>query len=207
MKLSILVAASIFTGILIQSCQKESGIQDPHDGWTYAPTPFELEPPAFFPVMGFEPGNPLTVEGIELGRMLYYDTLLDRYQSRSCSSCHIQSKSFSSTAEVLPHLNLGWNKAFLWNGKVRGTIEDAMRFEVEEFFQTDLTMLNEHPDYPRRFYEAFGAREITSDLVARALAQFGRTLVSSNSRHDRVLRNEQGVFFTEEELRVGNFQY
>jgi cytochrome c peroxidase len=202
MRLAILVAAALIVGMLIQTCRKDAEVkEDVPATWTYDPTPFELEIPSSFPVMEFEEDNPLTVEGVALGRMLYYDPLLDPYQSRSCSSCHVQSESFSSYAEVLPHLNLGWNKAFLWNGKVRGSLEDAMRFEVEEFFQTDLTRLNEHPAYPRRFYEAFGAREITSDLVARALAQFGRTLVSSNARYDQVLRNEEGVFFTEEELR------
>ena len=50
--------------------------------------------------------------------------------------------------------------------------------------------LNAHPDYPALFFNAFGTHNIDSILVAKAIAQFERTMISSNSKWDRYLRNE-----------------
>lgn len=192
--------------IFLISCNKNTDVPIPVS--TFNPTPYKLVIPQGFPSMKYQDDNLLTVEGIELGRMLYYDSIVDLNGERACASCHLQANSFStSPLNAMPHLNLGWNNAFLWNGKVEGTIEDIMTFEVEEFFQTDLTKLNSHSSYPQLFYKAFGKSTITSKEVAYALAQFERTMVSSNSKWDRYLRGEvnlsqaeaQGfeLFFTE----------
>ena len=122
--------------------------------------------------------NPPTVEGVALGRRLYYDTLLSLngpFQGRACASCHEQSRSFtvpSTGTSVLPHVNLAWNTHFLWNGKVSGTLEDVMRFEVDDFFEVDVNVLRSHPEYPTLFQQALGTSLITRDAVARALAQW-----------------------------------
>ncbi len=167
-------------------------------------TPFILDLPANFPVPIIPASNPLTEEGIALGRRLYYDTLLSRngpFEGFACASCHHQATSFTTPTagtNVLAHVNLAWGTNFLWNGKVCGTLEDVMRFEVEEFFQVDMAELNAHPDYPQLFQEAFGIDNITSDHVVKALAQWFRRMVSSNSRLDRHLRGE--LLLTPEEM-------
>lgn len=178
-------------------CKKEPVDPD----WVYDPTPVTITPPPFFPILDLPAHNPATAEGIRLGRMLYYEPLLHETGTLACANCHLQSKSFSSAAEVLPHLNLGWNTAFLWNGKVQGTLEDIMLFEVKDFFKADLSRLQNHPDYPKLFFQAFGEKQITHQLAANALAQFQRTMVSSNSKYDRVLDQESGEFFSDAELQ------
>ncbi len=180
------------------SCKKDAVPTNP--GWTYDPTPYTVEYPDNFPIMVFDEDNPMTVEGVELGRMLYYDTLLHPNGDMACASCHDQSLSFASFPTVLPHVNLGWNTTFLWNGKVSGNIEDIMLFEVDDFFKTDLTKFNNHETYPKLFYEAFETEEITSVHASRALAQFLRTVISSDSRYDKIITSGSGVFPTEEEL-------
>jgi cytochrome c peroxidase len=177
--------------------------------------PYELEYPDYFPILNVPVENPLTEQGIQLGRSLYYDPLLSTggpRQGFSCSSCHYQSNSFSVPAtpegsSVLPHVNLAWSHNFLWNGKVSGTLEDIMLFEVQEFFEVDLDLLKNHATYPDRFKNAFGTCEITDELVAKALAQWFRRMKSSNSKFDRYqqgleqLSNEElngmTIFFTE----------
>ena len=62
--------------------------------------------------------------------------------------------------------------------------------------------MQEHPEYPTYFREAFGISdrsEIDSHLVTYALAQFERSLVSYDSKFDRELRGE--IEFTEAEER------
>lgn len=178
------------------SCSKDT---DRPNSWTYHPTPYALNYPEEFPIMPLNADNPMTLEGVELGRRLYYDPLLHPSGTQACASCHFQQIAFTSSGEVLPHINLGWNSNFLWNGKISGTMEDIMKFEVEDFFQTDLAKLEKDTLYPQLFYEAFGTETITSTYTAHALAQFFRTLISSNARYDKVFSPGGGAFPTEAE--------
>jgi cytochrome c peroxidase len=183
--------------LLQLSCRDET--MDELPGVEYDPTSYFLESPASFPLMDIPENNPLTEEGVKLGRMLFYDPLLHPEREHACATCHVQEHAFSSDAAVLPHINLGWNTSFLWKGEVSGTLEDIMLFEVKKFFQTDLDDLKDHPDYPRLFFEAFGKLPITNEQVASALSQFERTMISANSRYDKIL--SQDVFPTEDEAR------
>jgi len=164
---------------------------------TYIVTPYNLTIPVGFPPMAIPEDNPMTVEGVELGRKLYYDSILDKDQSRACASCHLQANSFSSKPDVLPHVNLGWNYNWLWKGNVQGSVEDIMAFEVEGFFKTNLTNLTNHPEYPTLFKKAFNVDKINYNDIEKALAQFIRTLNSGNSKFDKVQRSE--AQFTNEE--------
>jgi len=156
------------------------------------PTLVEFIVPPHFPTVDIPADNPLTLEGIQLGRMLYYDSLLHPDNSASCASCHIQTEGFASVAaNSLPHVNLAWSKYFLWNGKLDGTLEEAMLFEVDEFFKTDLSKLQNDPEYPGMYKKAFGASTITSENTAKALSQFLRTVNSSNSDYDKFFRGEK----------------
>lgn len=189
----------LVTALLLLShpgCKPEA-VEEPY---TYNPTPYEINIPAWFPPMEIPAGNPTTVQGVKLGRMLYYDTTLHPTGELSCAGCHTQQQSFSSAATVLPHVNLAWSTNFLWDGRVRGTLEDIMLFEVTQFFKTDLTRLQNHPEYPRLFYEAFGTKTITAELAAKALAQWERTLVSGRSTRDMSVWADIGLFLSDEEV-------
>ena len=191
----------ILLSIAVFACKRDS-IEELGSG--IRTTPFDLHAPHYFPLLEVPADNPLTVEGIQLGRYLYYDTLLSTngpFAGRSCSSCHFQSNSFSVPTPgvaVLPHVNLAWSRNFLWTGKVSGTLEDVMRFEVEEFFAVDVNVLQSSPDYRARFLAAYGQEIITQELVAKALAQWFRRMVSSNSKFDRYLSYTETL--TSEEL-------
>lgn len=164
---------------------------------SYNPTAYNLKIPPHFIYIPNPPilnDNPLTVEGVELGKKLYYENLLSKAGPKnglSCSSCHLQSKSFSlPNSMVLPHFNLAWSSQFLWEGKVSGSLEDVMLFEVRDFFQTDVSYLQEHNEYPKLFKKTFNEDQIDQKMVAYALAQFLRTLISGDSRVDRYMQKE-----------------
>lgn len=193
---SILAFAAL---LLTVACHNEKALP-PDDGWVYNPAPYDPPAPPFFPLLDIPPDNPMTAQGVQLGRMLYYDPVLHPDGALACASCHLQEISFTSGAAVLPHINLGWNTAFLWDGRVQGMLEDIMLFEVKDFFKTDLARLEAQPDYPRLFYEAFGEKGITYERAAKALAQFQRILVSANSEYDQALRQEPGVFLSDAEI-------
>ena len=186
-----------FIPLIYFACSKDSNTEAP---FVYAPVPFNINAPDWFPPMDIPSGNPTTVQGVALGRMLYYDPLLHPTGAHSCAECHLQAQSFSSTATVLPHVNLGWNKNFLWNGRVQGTLEDIMYFEVTEFFKTDLSRLQNDAEYPRLFHEAFGTKTITNELAAKALAQWLRSVVSGNSLRDQSIWGNPRIFLSDEAI-------
>jgi cytochrome c peroxidase len=137
---------------------------------------------------------------VALGRKLYYDNRLSTGGSlagMSCSSCHHQQNGFSMQSSggtpVIPHVNLGWSNAFLWNGKVSGSLEEVMEFEVRDFFQTDLGYFNGLIDYKEDFKKVFETDQIGYEHLAKALAQFLRTVVSYNSPYDKWMRGEANL--------------
>lgn len=175
----------VLIAISLVACKKKGEIQ-PVETLDYV----TLDLPQSFPQMVLNPENPLSEQGIELGRMLYYDPILSN-TGQSCSSCHFQNNSFTDPASnSLVHVNLGWQQHFLWNGAVEGTLEDAMLFEVEDFFSTNVSALQQHADYPVLFKKVFGTEQISSKNIAFALAQFVRSMVSANSRFDKYLAGE-----------------
>ena len=158
---------------------------------SYEPTPVTIHYPSNFPDMLIPGDNLPTKEGIALGRALYYDKILSGNQTKSCSSCHDQTKAFTTfESNSLAHINLAWNHQYLWNGGVQGSLEDVMMFEVEDFFGTNIQLVNNSTKYKALFKQAYGIDEITSKDIAYALAQFFRTLNSTDSKYDRFVKGE-----------------
>ena len=62
---------------------------------SYSPVPFIVNLPTGFPPLIERPENPLTEAGVDLGRKLFYDPILSVDSTKSCFSCHEQSKAFS----------------------------------------------------------------------------------------------------------------
>ena len=122
-----------------------SGCEKKHPEFSaFKPTPYDITIPRFFPTdLNIPCDNPTTVEGVALGRYLFYDGRLSgRTQPdslMSCATCHVQSHSFECgigdprfsdghpyglTGIFTPHfmmpmINLLWtNHGYLWNGRV-----------------------------------------------------------------------------------------
>ena len=203
------VALTLATLLLLCAACKKDKKSSPETNNVHIPTEYTLNYPDYFPLMYVPENNPLTVEGVALGRRLYYDNKLSLngpLEGLSCSSCHFQNSSFTINAPgiaVLPHVNLGWSRTFLWEGKVEGQLEDIMRFEVEEFFNADMNVLQSDAEYPLLYKKAFGNSTITKEKTAHALAQFFRTLISMDSKYDVYLKHGdfEKAGFTAEERR------
>lgn len=187
----------------------------------YEPTEYNLEIPDHFPKMIIPPDNPLTDQGVALGRRLFYDPILSADNSMSCSTCHLPQASFTDNNDVsvgidgiagkrssMSLLDIGFNNnGFFWDGRVE-TLEEQALIPVEDPIELHhswpdvIDELKAHELYPKLYREAFGitdTSEITKELSAKALAQFERTLISSGqSKYDQVI---DGIaVFTDEEL-------
>lgn len=209
----IYLLITVIMVVVFFSCKKDK-TEEPA---TFTTTPYTIAVPAGFPPVGPNAAN-LTIEGVALGRMLYYDPILSS-NGLSCSSCHKQSKSFSSPFHVHPngdttsipsHINLAWKNSFLWEGGL-SSIENVCMGDFEpEFFNTNMNdlvnSLMAHDQYPAMFKSAFNVSDISAlshqqlkEYIVNATAQFANTFVSSNSRYDQFQRHE--IMMTPDEQR------
>jgi len=180
-------------------------------------TPLYLEIPEGWPEPKYDfKKNQVTEEGFQLGRHLFYDPILSRDYTISCSSCHLQQTGFThvdhqlshgiegkiGTRNSLPLINLAWNKNFMWDGGVNNLEVQAINpitnpIEMDEKLENVVTKLQNSSKYKTLFSKAFGDEKVTSQRLLKALAQFTVMLKSSNSKYDKVMRKE--VRFTEQE--------
>ncbi len=204
----------VFTCLIFFSCKKDEPF--PSDG--YIPTAYNLVIPENFPALISPSNNPMTVEGIKLGRMLFYDPILSGDSTQSCSSCHKQANAFADPRRFslgidsiagnmnAPHIvNPGWGIDFFWNGREIGLEAQAQKpvtnpIEMHETWENAEMKLARSAVYPRLFYEAFGTETPTRLLAAKAIAQFERTFVSANSRFDMYLAHYPQAGFTQSEF-------
>ena len=180
----------LMMGSLLIACQKKHTSTPTTNT---ALTPYTLTYPFNLPRVKIPEDNPLTVEGIALGKKLYGDPILS-HNGNACATCHVKQTYFTSPGpNALPHINEAWNTHFLWKGEVEGTLEDAMKFEVGDFFQTDVSLLNQDANYRSLFKKVYGVDTISRKDVAYALAQYLRSLTSFNSRFDKYVRKEMMI--------------
>jgi len=187
----------------------------------YSPVEYILDIPEGFPQMIVPEDNPMTVDGVELGRHLFYDAILSIDSTQSCSSCHLIQSSFTDNLSVslgvdgvagqrssMSLLNVGFhNTGLFWDGRVN-TLEEQALLPVEDPIELNDTWPNVEIKlrrsllYPTMFRKAFGIEdktEINRDLTVKAIAQFERSLISSgNSKYDRVVAGTD--VFTDQEL-------
>lgn len=162
--------------------------------------------------------NPLTKEGFELGRQLFYDPLLSRDHTISCASCHLQATGFTHVDHELSHgiddklgtrnsmtlLNLAWSKHFMWDGGVNHLDVQPLAplnspVEMDESLENVVKKLKSSLKYRTLFFNAFGDSLATGQKVLLAFSQFLLQLQSSNSKYDKHIRNEEGGDFTAQE--------
>lgn len=162
--------------------------------------------------------NPITEEGFELGRKLFYDPILSRDNTISCASCHLQATGFTHVDHDLSHgidgkigmrnslalMNLAWSKDFMWDGGVNHLEVQPLNpitssFEMDETLEHVVQKLQQTQDYPGLFERAFGTSKITGQFTLKALSQFVIMLKSSNSKYDQVVRKETA--FNEQEQK------
>ena len=182
-------------------------------------TPLKLKIPPGWPkpTSDIFANNPLTEEGFQLGRKLFYDGRLSKDGNFACASCHQQFAAFAtydhdfshgfnnqfSTRNAPPLFNLAWAKLYNLDGGVNHIELQALSpmtapNEMAENIDSVLRKLRKDTSYQRLFKAAFGTPLINSQRMLKALAQFTGSLVSSDSKYDKVKRGE-GKFNSAEE--------
>ncbi len=177
-----------------------------------------FQQPESFPSAVYDfANNPVTKDGFELGRKLFYDPVLSTNNTISCNSCHMQKAAFtqpaleiscgiynrSGTRNVPPIMNLAWSNYFMWDGGVfdldmQPIAPITNHAEMDDSIQNILARLRASDVYPALFKKAFGSEGITTSTFLKALSQFMVMCVSSNSKYDSVMR-KKAVFTVNEQ--------
>ncbi|MBO9571139.1 MAG: cytochrome-c peroxidase [Chitinophagaceae bacterium] len=204
-KLSILLVIVIaYLSFLVNACRKNDVIK------YNSPEPVNFVTPEGFPAPVYNfAGNPLTRQGIELGRQLFHESKLALYNDVNCGSCHQQHAGFTQFDHDLGHgtnhqhttrnppgiFNMVWHTSFKWDGSV-ATLPDMVESclmapeKMSQTYEGLIPKLDTSANYKKLFGEAFGDENITGERIKNALTQFVATIVSADSKYDRVKKGE-----------------
>ncbi len=168
-------------------------------------TPYAFTVPAGFPQPALPADNPLTEEGLRVGRRLFFDRRLSGNGSQSCAACHdpqaglgdrvalsLGAEGEPGRRNAMPLHNLAWHPAFAWDG-TRRTIRDQVRAAMTNPVEMDArpadveARLGEDPRVRRDFAAAFGDEAVTMERIGLALEQYLLSLVSAESRFDAAM--------------------
>ncbi len=153
--------------------------------------------------------NPISNAGATLGRVLFYDRHFSRNNTTSCASCHEQRTGFTDSRRFsqgfeggrtgrnsmglanLRYSNVnGLEPGFFWDERA-ATLEEQVLMPIQDKVEMGMSLpalekkLVKLPYYASLFEAAFGNTDVTRQRIARALAQFLRSMVSFDSKFDR----------------------
>jgi cytochrome c peroxidase len=159
-----------------------------------------------FPEMPVNENNIGTKDGALLGRYLFYDPILSKDSTIACATCHKQELAFGDNVQyskgfqnnilsrnTRPLFNVAWSPTLFWDGRVKDieelvfhpiTNENEMNNNIEEV----ITKLTASSFYKIKFRKAFENKKIDSINITYAIAQFVRTIISSNSKYENAIK-------------------
>ena len=211
--LAILVAS------LLLSCKKDEKVITVVD---YNSSPYVIEfKNNTLPTLEIPADNPLTIEKVKLGKMLFYDSLLSRDNTVSCATCHLQAHGFSDPDQFSEGVNGGiggrqamaiFNMAyhtnqFFWDGRAN-LLRDQSLLPIQDHLEMDETLpnivakLKRDSMYTNQFIRAFASGEINSVNVSLALENFMMSIISEDSKYDQFLAGKATLTPSEERGRV-----
>lgn len=175
----------------------------------YQGTKYTIGSPAIsfaFPTIKNPYKDSLTVEGIYLGRRLFYDKHLSTNGQMACASCHLLSHSFADSIPIATNVfgpnkrkaprlvNLAWEPYMFWDGRqptIAAQAQDAAHNELGINTANAIPYLQNDTVYARLFKKAFGRPgTVTESKIYLGIQEFLMTVISVNSRFDSLQRGQ-----------------
>jgi cytochrome c peroxidase len=219
MKYIIYLTLSFFIIMFLIACDKDNNPTP--ETVEYDSTLYVLDHPGLPPPTNLPADNVLTEQGVQLGRMLFYEPTLSRDGSQSCASCHNQPDGFSDTLrlsvgiqelegrrQAMPIFNMAWHSnQFFWDGRADLLRDQALlpiqdELEMDETLDNVITKLEDMQMYKDQFMRTFGSEEITSEKMALAMEQFMLSIVSHDSKFDKAQAGLVQLTESEERGRI-----
>lgn len=173
---------------------------------------FEIELPPGFPKPIIPENNQITAPRIELGKRLFFDSIMSRKRNLSCASCHKPELAFTDgkVRSIGNHgdtllrnspslVNIAYHSnGFMLDGGVP-TIEQQILVPVQEHSEFDFNLLliaermKQDSNYVRLSKEAYG-RVPDPFVITRAIACYERSLIYGDSKYDLFIQGKKKVF-------------
>lgn len=197
---------------LLASCS-----HDDYESIVYDNPELSINIPVGFPELNnsFYTNKP-TKYGVALGEKLFHEKRFSADNTISCASCHIQSSAFADNnvqaigidgriglRNTPPIQNLAFMRFYNWDGS-KLSLENQPIVPIITHEEMDSSILEvigkiqNDVSYKELFQKTFGDENITPERIYRSIAQYEYTLISANSKYDKVKRNE--ATFTENEM-------
>lgn len=224
MNYKVLIVYFVGAITLVTGCM--DNVDELPQGIVQDETPYNIQY-GQFPTPSIAADNPLTIEGVKLGRMLFYDKKLSGDGTQACASCHLQAYAFTDPAQfssgirgvkgkrnAMSIFNMAWNNnGFFWDGQSTLLRHQSLlpildELEMDETLENVVAKLSEHESYKNQFIRAFGSEDITPEKMGLALEQFMNSITSTNARYDDFLQDST-VFTASEKrgLKLFNTEY
>jgi outer membrane protein assembly factor BamB len=193
--------SKMFLSLLILMCPVIAQAGKPKVDNRLAPLPQVAPAPA---------DNPTTPAKVALGKQLFFDPRLSGNNTMSCSSCHMPDRFFGDGVDwnkgengitlvrnTPTCMNVGFYNSLFWDGRAASLEEQALgpiqsEIEMNQNLDELEEELNEVPSYVEQFHAVFGSKPNRKD-VAKALATYQRTLVTTPSPFDRYLMGDESA--------------
>jgi cytochrome c peroxidase len=186
---------------------------------------YNLSFPSYFPEMTFDQsGNPVTKNGVELGRQLFYEGRLSRNNTISCGFCHIQENAFTHHGHTVSHgvddrigirnappiQNMAFLKRYMWDGVIHNLNEQPVipitdTNEMDSSMPEVIAKLSTDSKYKKLFKSAYGDENMNGERVLKALSQFMASMISADSKYDSY-KQGKAVLTSEESQGMVLFQ-
>jgi len=151
--------------------------------------------------------NLLTPQRVELGKLLFFDVRLSSDNSISCATCHNPKRGWTDLAVVRKAvgvhgrigprnsptlLNTAYQYRQFWDGRVATLEEQALGpiqtdVEMDMPIETLIVKLKKIRTYVKLFKEAYPDETLNKTTIAKALASFERTILSTPAPFDRYI--------------------
>ncbi len=173
-------------------------------------TPYEGKVPLGLPDLKIPADNPMSVEKIELGKMLYFDKRLSKDGTVACASCHGPKEAWAEHtptskgiggqmggANAPTVINAAYAKEQFWDGRA-ATLEVQALGPIENPIEMGHTLaalipeLNAIAGYKAQFQKVFQT-DVTKEGIAKAIAAFERTVLSGNSPYDKFTAGDKAA--------------
>jgi cytochrome c peroxidase len=153
------------------------------------------------------------IKKANLGKELFFDTILSKDNTISCHSCHLLNKGGDDNSQFSlgidnkrgninapTVLNSTFNFVLFWNGRAKNLQEQALGpitnpIEMGHSFEELITKL-EKTKYKDKFNSIY-KDGITSFNITDAIAEYEKTLITPNAPFDRYLRGEKNAISKE----------
>lgn len=178
MKPRCVVGCLLFASLLLAVCACRERVKPP--------TPYTIEVPRGFPTrLNIPDDNPMTVEGVALGELLFHDPHLCGYRGddpdslMTCATCHVREHNYdigldnvrfsdgvargrstgrATRHNVMPLTNLVFNsEGYFWNGSVHGQNPNTEARTIEDIVRMAILADDEMCSTPERTLAALRA--------------------------------------------------